>query len=492
MPEHFRSLIIILVLATIYFAFARRSACAITEAENFTRRRNIWFAMTLIAFLAYSFWVYIAILTLLLIYAKRHESKPLSLFFFTLFVLPVATIPIPGMGLINYFFLLSHARILALLILLPAFLSLRRQSDTTPFGRTQSDRVLAAFLLLTVLLGLRETSLTDVMRQAFYMFVDVFLPYYVISRSLRNMQDFRDALLSFLMAIMVLAPLAIFESYRSWLLYSSVTSILQLEGGMTGYMGRGELLRAITTAGHPIALGYLMVVGIGLYLFLQRSIQRKLIRRLGMALLVAALIGSMSRGPWVGAVALLVTFIATGRYAIRNLLSLALATMLVLPLVSMLPGGERVINLLPYIGSTDEGNIDYRENLITNSMIVIQRNLWFGSVDWNKTPEMEAMRQGEGIIDVVNSYIGIALAQGIIGLGLFVAVFALTLWGIYRAMGSIPDKTSEEYLLGRALVATIFGILVTITTVSSITIIPIVYWSVVGLGVAYAQLMMRK
>jgi hypothetical protein len=58
-------------------------------------------------------------------------------------------------------------------------------------------------------------------------------------------------------------------------------------------------------------------------------------------------------------------------------------------------------------------------------------------------------------------------------------------------MRSIPDKDSEEYLLGRALLATLLAILTIITTVSSITIIPIVYWSVAGLGVAYAQ-MVRK
>ena len=74
------------------------------------------------------------------------------------------------------------------------------------------------------------------------------------------------------------------------------------------------------------------------------------------------------------------------------------------------------------------------------------------------------------------------------GLGLFVTFFALTLLGIYRAMRSIPDRDSEEYLLGRVLLATLLAILIIIFTVSSITIIPIMYWSVAGLGVAYAQM----
>ena len=58
MPEHLRALIVILVLATTVFAFAHRPACTITKVGDYTRRRNLWFALTLAAFLAYNFWVY--------------------------------------------------------------------------------------------------------------------------------------------------------------------------------------------------------------------------------------------------------------------------------------------------------------------------------------------------------------------------------------------------------------------------------------------------
>jgi len=99
------------------------------------------------------------------------------------------------------------------------------------------------------------------------------------------------------------------------------------------------------------------------------------------------------------------------------------------------------------------------------------------------------LKQGEGIIDIVNSYIGVALDTGIVGLGLFVAFFVLTLLGIFRAMRLSSDRNSEERLLGRTLLVTLLSILIIIFTVSSITFIPIVYWSVAGMGVAYAQMM---
>lgn len=491
MPENIRVLIVILVIATFFFAVARRSACTIIKEADFRRRRNLWFALTLAAFLSYSFWVYLAIAVPLLVWAKRRESNPPAQFFFLLFVLPIATIPIPGFGLMNFVFGLSHARMLELLVLLPALYSLRGQNAPPPFGLTKVDKILVVYLLVTVILHLRGPSLTDTLRFAFYQFIDVYLPYFVISRSLKNIQDFRDVLLSMVLAIMVLAPLAIFESYKHWLLYSYVTDLLKLEGGKAIYLGRESMLRAITTTGQPIALGYLMAVGMGLHLFVQRFMKNKLVRRLSIALLVGGLIAPLSRGPWVGAAAMLVVFIFTGHYAARQWINMALAALLVFPLISVLPGGEKVINLLPFIGTTEKENVDYRQQLITNSMIVIKRNPWFGSLDYLKTPEMEAMRQGGGIIDIVNTYIQIALDAGLVGLGLFVSFFVLTLLDIYRAMRSVADKGSDEYLLGRALLSTLLGILIIIFSVSSITIIPIVYWSVAGLGVAYAQ-MVRK
>ncbi len=491
MPEYLRTLIVILVLATTVFAFARRPACAIIGTGNFTRRRNLWFAITLAAFLAQNFWVYTLIAILLLIYTNLRETNPPALFFFILFALPNASIPISGMGLINSFIDLSHARILELFILLPAFFVLIQQRGTLGFGRTGPDRVLAIYILLTTLLYLRDSSVTATLRVGFDLFIDVFLPYFVISRSLKDMQAFRDALLSFVLAIMVVALMAIFEASRHWLLYYSLLGVLEL-GRELGYQERTGMLRAIVTAGHSIALGYLMVVGMGLYLFLQRSIRIKFIRRLGIALLAAGLIAPFARGPWIGAVVLLAVFIATGRNATPRLAGLAAAAVLALSLIAVLPGGEKVINMLPFIGSTDKGSIDYRADLFNHSMIVIKRNPWFGSVNFLDTPEMESLRTGLGIIDIVNTYLAIALETGFVGLGLFVSFFALILLGIYRAMRSIRDRNSEERLLGRTLLATLIAIMVIIFTVSSIAIIPIVYWSVAGLGAAYAMMIRRQ
>ncbi len=490
MPEHIRTLIVILILATPFFSVVNNTASAIIGRELYSARRNLWFVLTLCAFLSPNFWVFAFIAILLLLYANRRESNTPALFFFILFALPVATVEIPGFGLVNYLFLLSYYRILALFILLPAFFRLLKKSDAMPFGRMVTDKVLFVFLLLSVMLNLRDTTFTDTLRQTLYICLEAFLPYFVISRSLKNLQDFKDALMSLVLSIMLLALIAVFEAVRHWLLYVPLTSSLGFTQVIGGYLERAGGLRAITTAGQPIALGYLMAIGIGFFLFLQQSFQQKFTRRIGFALLAAGLIAPMSRGPWVGVVALVIIFIATGRNVARRLMSMTLIALLALPLVAILPGGDKIIDLLPFIGSTEKGNITYRQDLFNTSITVIQHNPWFGSINFLDTPEMESLRH-DGLIDIVNGYIEIALAKGLTGLGLFVGFFLLTITSIYRAMGLIPDKDCEEYLLGRALLATLVSMMVILSTVSSVTIIPIVYWSIAGLGIAYVQ-MVRK
>ncbi|MHC8411819.1 O-antigen ligase family protein [Pseudomonas sp. Hz4] len=490
MPEHFRALIVILVLAGVVFAMARRPAADLIPDRNFTRRRNLWFVLTLLAFVSHSFWVYAGIAAIVLTFARKSERNPVALFFLLLFLIPPSPVEIPGFGLINYFFALNHVRLLALCVLLPAFFALRRRADTVPFGRTWPDKLLAANIVLTSLLYLRDTTVTDTLRQTLYLFIEVFLPYYVASRALKSLSDFKDALFGFVLAAMVLSLIGLFEYSKHWQLYSAVVNAMGMQWD-PGYLSRGGSLRASATTGQAIALGFVISVAIGFYLYLQENVRSKLQRSFGALLLAGGLYVPLSRGPWVGAAAMIVVFIGTGRKAVKRLMLLAAAGVLALPLLAVVPGGQKVLDLLPFIGTVEVENITYRQRLIDNAVIVIQRNPWLGSFDYRSTPEMQSLTQGQGIIDIVNTYIGVALSFGLIGLTLFVVFFVSVLQGIRKGMRSFPNKDDEARRLGRALLATLAGILVTIVTVSSISVIPVVYWSVAGLGVAYAQMARR-
>ena len=57
---------------------------------------------------------------------------------------------------------------------------------------------------------------------------------------------------------------------------------------------------------------------------------------------------------------------------------------------------------------------------------------------------------------------------------------------------SLPDRNDERYVLGQALLAALAGIMVTIFTVSSISVIPWIYWAFAGLGVGYSRVLLAS
>ena len=56
-----------------------------------------------------------------------------------------------------------------------------------------------------------------------------------------------------------------------------------------------------------------------------------------------------------------------------------------------------------------------------------------------------------------------------------------------RALIRHPAKGGDDYVVGKALLATLVGILLIIATTSSINAIPVVYWCVVGMCAAYLR-----
>lgn len=492
MPEHLRSLIVILILATTVFAFAKAPACAMASTtEDFERRRNLWFGITLTAFLAHNFWIYILVVAVLLLFAVPREPNKLAMFFFLLFAVPAIPNQISGMGIVQHFFTIHYIRLLALVVLLPAFLYLRRQPDTEPFGRSLPDKLIAGYIILNLLLMLNASTFTNSLRYGvFYAFIDIFLPYYVASRSLKDLQGFRDVLMGFAVAALVLGAIACFEFMRHWLLYSGLEGALGVKWNFLGYLSREGDLRAVGSTGQAIPLGYVMAVAIGFFLYLKSFVPSRAAWTLGMLLLIAGLIASISRGPWVGAAVMFLVFVATGASGGSRLLKLGLLGAVSIPILLVTPVGEKIVSYLPFVGTVEATTVAYRQRLLEISIGVILQNPLFGAYDYMYSPAMQDLKQGtEGFIDMVNSYLAVGLASGLVGLSLFAGFFIAVAAGIFKGFRKLTDRNDEHYLLGQALLATLLGIMAIIFTVSSITVIPVVYWSVAGLGVAYARML---
>jgi len=156
------------------------------------------------------------------------------------------------------------------------------------------------------------------------------------------------------------------------------------------------------------------------------------------------------------------------------------------------PWGEKLIALLPFVGTIEQGTVTYRQRLFEIGVSIIMQNPFFGAYDFFLTEEAQELRAGggqQGLIDLGNTYLAIGLGNGLVGLSLFTGFFITIAVGIFNGMRKLEDRNSELYLLGQVLFSVLVGILFLIFTVSSSLSIPMIYYSVAGLGVAYLRML---
>lgn len=484
MPEHLRAFVVVAVLGFGSLWALSGPLGAIFGQQQVGRWRQAWLLVSAAAFLSGNFWLYAVLLAGVVVWLRPSPMEAAALFLVLFGAAPASGATVPGFGVVNYLFELNHVRLLTLLLLLPAAFKL--SGSAAQPARFSTDRWMFAYLLLTCLLQFRQSTFTDSLRACFLIGLDVFLPYYVFSRAVTGSDDVRRLMGAYVLGAAVMGALGVFEMVRAWNLYSAVVRALDTSWGFLGYLLRDGMQRASVTAGQAIAFGYVMVVGLGLWMSLHaRGAHIPRIWIPG-TLLVGGLIASLSRGPWMGGGIVYLAFMLMGPGGLRKIGAKALLSIALIPLAMMTPWGERVAGLLPFVGNVDVENVDYRSRLIDNSLIVIMKNPLFGSAFYLSEPEMLQMMQGEGIIDVVNTYLWVALNYGVVGLFLFVMVFFSAVLAARQVLSRVRTETGAGDDVGRGLVSVLVSIMVMIFTVSSISVIGLVYWCVLGMASGYA------
>ena len=485
MPEYVRALIVILVLASVVFAFSKAPATAVAiSTADFVRRRNAWFCITVAGFLSQNYWVFVLIGSLLIFRASKKEPNPIALFFFLILALPQIRVEIPGFAGIRYFFAVDYVRILTVLLLWPLCVRARKTAVANRTKAYLPDKLLAAYIVLTLVLQAPYDVATNVFRSALSWGIDVVIPYYAISRSLKDLKSFRDVLMSFAIAAMLVSCVGVFEFVRHWILYASAGDALGTEWD-PGYLARGDFLRASATSGQSIVLGYVIAIAIGFFLALRQSVPKVQLYVGGMALLVAGVVSPLSRGPWIGLVAMLLIFAMTGAKPLQRISKSFLSAIPIGIVLMFTDYGQKVVDYLPFVGTVDNENVTYRQNLFDTSFQIILDNPFFGSTDY--LLHMEELRQGQGIIDLVNTYLIVGLNSGFVGLGLYLMFFLTILLSTIKRLRLAPLAT-EARILGQALLAVLVGALLIIATVSPIYHVPLLLWSVAAMCMAFGRL----
>jgi hypothetical protein len=484
MPEHIRALVVVLVLSTALLFIARPAMIQVMPAETFDRWRKLWLFTTLAWFLSGIIWIYVALMVVMLTRARKKEPQVFGLYLLLLFAAPSAHAPIPGFGLIDHVIMLDHYRLLALALLLPTAWALKKDTSTVRFGRSPVDWMVFGYLVLTWVVTLPETSFTNGMRGGVLQFIDGWLPYYVASRSIRSVEDFRIALSGLLLGALLLSVLAVFEVLRSWKLY--MASIVEYGLPVSQlYKARGPFLRPGASVQDSIVIGTVVVIGMCIMLSLRERMAGKLRSGMLWAVLLLGLLASLSRAPWMAGVLLFFLFFVLDGKSHKALFQGAAILSLGVFVLSFFPAGKVIVDLLPFVGQTEQGSIDYRMNWFAASMPVVERNFWFGDVRALGAPELEIMRNGEGIVDLVNMFLAVLLYYGAIGLALFVGMFLFSLKTVRRSERVFRRSSKEISAVGRSILVAVVCIMLIIFTLSAISVVPIMIWTLVGLSAAY-------
>lgn len=495
MQAHYNALIVVFSITMVVFYFAKPLFIQFIAVEDYVLRRNIWLGVLVAAFLIPNYWVFVLVATVMVRVGIKRDSNPAALYLFLLMVIPPFATDIPTFGLISQLFPLDHLRFLSLAILLPAarglFSGTGQPGAAAQLGGTHRQGLLRVEVLLLLYCGLQfvlllpQDSAIASIRRFFLFGIDVLLPYFMLSRGCRTKPSIVDAMASFALAAIVLSCLAAFENLRGWLLFASIEEVWGSDP-LTSFLRRGESLRAQVTAGHSLVLGYALAMGLAFWLYLQTKVPTMKMRWLGLLSLVAGLAATLARGPWAGALVIALLFFGLGPNAFSRLLkafgalSIATAVLLASPL------GAEFVDRLPFIGTADQdGSVVYRQRVAAVSWMLIQQNPFFGNLSAGAA--MEELRQGEGIIDMVNTYAFIALTYGGVGVGLFVGFFVSIVVSCLQQVKRFSASDPDNSLLGSALAAAIVGSLLIIATVGLYLAIGYLIWAVAGLAVAYAQ-----
>ena len=328
---------------------------------------------------------------------------------------------------------LDYVKFLSILLFIPMVLA----ASDKPLqlgGLTRIDKVAFWFFGFQIFVQLFGESITSALRFSFWYFVSTIFPYLAI-RFYMSSQSFLLPFLGFSLAAQM--AIACFESISFWKVYESIAQMTgYFEAGVSQYKIRNGFLRAEATFGNPLILAlftnFTFLLGV---ILLRKEISNTFKKRLAaLGVLGVAMLGAFFTGSRAAMAGLFLIYIIY-RVMLWSL-SKPVSPLPKLIIFGVITGAI----VFPFVQEFVAGEFGYRYQLIEVAIPVILENPLFGDFWAHDNPKMEVLRQGEGIIDIVNTYIYIALYSGLIGLSLYCATVYLAIKRCYSATKYAPES----------------------------------------------------
>jgi len=401
-------------------------------------------------------------------------------------ILPPTYIEIEHIGPLNDLLFLTPPRALGIFLLLPEAVRLlnRRTSGRSPSWLTTSDLATYGYALYWVLRSSSGVPISSVARQMAGMVLDTVLPYYVLSRGCIDTGLRHRVLGMLLLGAVYEAFIGMAESASGHYLFSQLQWLYQAEWAQSAALMRGSWLRAEGSFPGPIAFAVLMLFAGGVwFIFKPLTVGRSYVV-VGLSL-IGGMLASYSRGPMLSGLLMLASIYALRSVPVKRFLQVAPVLTAITAIAWSEGLGDLVVHVISLTSNQDANadfNVAYRQELLSTSLALLRQSPWWGVP--NFLSYMEDLRQGEGIIDLVNTYLVVALNVGVVGLVIYLVPFATTLWGEANRGPVLDPRVRRE---GAVWVALTVGMMAAIFTVSPISITQVLIVWTAALALARLQ-----
>lgn len=317
-----------------------------------------------------------------------------------------------------------------------ALTALVRGSSLSP-GVTVPGLCLMIIFLVFLWPDARSTTGTDVVRTAIVQSFTFLIPFYVVRRSVRDLEDVRLLLIGLLAAGAALSTLAIYEARTSWPIYRIVSDHfgVALSSGASVKM-RGGLLRASGPYIEPLSFAFQLCLA-SLLAFTGRWMFRSsLIQGVIVGTLLLGLFAPQSRGAWIGLASGIVVYgVISGNSRTLTKITIFIPLAGLLTYVAGLT--TPIIGNMLGMNSVGAFNKDYRQILLARGLEEANNHLMWGQNISTLLHNLRDLTQGEGIVDFVNTYLFVLLTSGLVGLIPFILAVVTPIgvtWGLRNSL----------------------------------------------------------
>jgi hypothetical protein len=485
-----KALVVVLLIGYAVFWIGKPMALKFMSAEDFNRRRSAWFVLTAVAFVVPKIWIFFVFAFGYLFVMGAKDRNPMALMLLLAHVVPTTFVsPSIGVRLVD----MNSLRLLVLAILIPALIRQSSSDTKLSFKLPQGGGVrlvigfLIAYNAYLLLLNIPYESPTHTIRRLIDYSFDSMIVFLAFHRLVQNMRVAKEAFACLCIGTSIIAVVGVFEWLRHWLLYVALTDYWGISDPFA-FLMRGGSLRAQASTGHSMTLGYTIGMAFILWLGIARHLPDKRQHLLVIGVFVLGCFATLARSGMVVMAAGYLLYMLFGKESYKSLAKHCAIFAVLFGILLMSPGGARIVEFLPFVGGY-ASTVDYRESLMEVSWMLIWRNPLFG--DPFVMRHMESLRQGQGIIDLVNVYASVTLFSGFVGLVLFLFPSIFTSFLLARVLIFQRKTRSDlEITIAAVLFACFISNFVMFSVGSLGLLQTFLYWGFVAISlrIAYPSL----